>query len=246
MKKLIFAMLLAFSSSLVMAQVSGNSRNPNNDPHKASSASYKPNDNKSNNQKPGQSSSSQHDNKINSGNQNIPMNKPGNQNKPGQPDKPNMNGAAGSHGNPQGGPEMNRPNGNAYGYDHNRPNMPNKPNMDKKMGNPPMPPVNIRPVPPKGMPLSYQEIESFLGHMNLMSFDSRKLSEAKLFIRDRSLMSSQIAQIVRELSFDSNRLAFAKYAYKFCIDPGNYYLVEGTLSFISSKHELRDYISRYY
>ena len=81
--------------------------------------------------------------------------------------------------------------------------------------------------------------------MDLLSFDSRKLDYAKSFIRGRALTAAQIERMVRELTFDSNRLSLAKYAYRYCIDPGNYYKVERALTFLSSKEELRAYIARY-
>lgn len=238
MKKLIFAMLLAFSSSLVMAQAPG--RDPNNDPHKASSASYKPSSSSSaNDKKPGSATAG--------------VNKPGNSNSGSKSNnnlskpngnKPPMDGAGGPGG---AKPSMNKP-GNGPKPPMNKPGYGPKPPMNKPGygPKPPMPPVNVRPVPPMGAPVSYAELESFLRYMNLISFDSRKLSEAKSFIKDKALSASQIALIADKLSFDSNRLSFAKYAFKYCVDPGDYYIVENKLSFSSSKRELRDYINRYY
>lgn len=134
-----------------------------------------------------------------------------------------------------------------HAHGHNRPAY-GKPNYRPGAGKPiyrPMPPINVRPAPPAGRPVSYYELEDFLHYMNLQNFDNRKLNSAKSFVKSKALTAAQIAQISRGLSYDNNRLTFAKYAYRFCIDPGNYYAVEATLSYHHSKQELRAYVSQF-
>lgn len=149
--------------------------------------------------------------------------------KPGKPGTPAPSG----HGRP----------GSGHGYGHAAPA------PGHGYGKPaprPLPPASARPIPPAGRPVAYHELDETIRYMDLLTFDSRKLSYAKSFVRGKALTASQIERMVRELSFDSNRLSLAKYAYRYCIDPGNYYKVERALTFISSKEELRAYIARYY
>ena len=53
---------------------------------------------------------------------------------------------------------------------------------------------------------------------------------------------SQIAQICRQFSFESNRLEFAKYAYSFCIEKHKYYMLNEVFTYDSSKQELNEYL----
>ena len=52
----------------------------------------------------------------------------------------------------------------------------------------------------------------------------------------------QIIQIANLFSFEDNRLEFAKYAYDFCIEPRNYFKVNGIFSFSSNADELSEYV----
>lgn len=220
MKKLMIIVLMALSSSLVFAQAPGASRDPGKDPHKPSSAVSAPN----------HSTSADKATKPAS----APKPAAGKPGKPGTPPPPSGHGVHG-HGGYSGG--------HGYGHGHSAPA------PGHGYGRPaprPLPPASARPIPPAGRPVAYHELDETIRYMDLLTFDSRKLSYAKSFVRGKALTASQIERMVRELSFDSNRLSLAKYAYRYCIDPGNYYKVERALTFISSKEELRAYIARYY
>ena len=228
MKKLMIIVLMALSSSLVFAQAP--SRDPSKDPHKPSSAVSAPN----------HSASADKATKPAS----APKPDAGKPSKPGTP-APSGHGGPGSghgtpgHGAPSGGHGVGPGPGHAapghgpgHGYGRPEPR--------------PIPPASARPIPPAGRTVAYYELEETIHYMELLNFDSRKLSYAKEFVRGRALTAAQIERMVREFSFDSNRLSLAKYAYRYCIDPGNYYKVERALTFLSSKEELRSYIARYY
>ncbi len=224
MKKLMIIVLMALSSSLVFAQAPGASRDPGKDPHKPSSAVSAPNHSTSADKATKPASAPKPD-----------ASKPG---KPGTPPPPSGHGAPG-HGGPSGGHGYGPGHGPGHGA----------PAPGHGYGRPaprPLPPASARPVPPAGRPVAYYELEEKIRYMELLTFDSRQLSYAKSFVRGKALTASQIERMVREFSFDSNRLSLAKYAYRYCIDPGNYYKVERALTFISSKEELRSYIARYY
>ncbi|MGV3630185.1 MAG: DUF4476 domain-containing protein [Bacteroidota bacterium] len=75
------------------------------------------------------------------------------------------------------------------------------------------------------------------------SFDSGKLEKAKSYVSKTTLSAAQIAEISGTFSFDSNRLDWAKYAYQYCYDKQNYFLLKPTFSFSSNYTSLEDYIN---
>jgi hypothetical protein len=74
------------------------------------------------------------------------------------------------------------------------------------------------------------------------SFDNSKLNTAKQVASNNALCVTQIMQICRLFSFDQSKLDFAKYAYHFCVDQNNYFMVNDVFSFSSSKDELQKFI----
>jgi hypothetical protein len=102
-------------------------------------------------------------------------------------------------------------------------------------------PSGNNPIPGTGMHDSFQQ---FLNMLNQESFDSKKLTEAKKYA-DKTMMSSQqITEVAKLFSFDSNRLDWAKYAYKKCYDPANYFLLKPVFSFQSNYRILEEYIEK--
>ena len=77
------------------------------------------------------------------------------------------------------------------------------------------------------------------------TFDSKRLTVAKRIITDNKMSVKQIASICELFTFEANRLEFAKYAYRFCVDPNRYFLLDEVFTYSSSKEELFDYIHRH-
>lgn len=73
-------------------------------------------------------------------------------------------------------------------------------------------------------------------------YDNTRLNVAKQLASDNPLCASQIVEVCNKFSFESNRLAFAKYAYQYCTEQNKYYLVNQALKYESSKRELNEYI----
>ncbi len=73
-------------------------------------------------------------------------------------------------------------------------------------------------------------------------FESSKLAIAKQVISSNCLLSKDVKEIMELFSFESSRLEFAKYAYGFTYDLGNYYIVNQAFSFESSIEELDRFI----
>ena len=74
------------------------------------------------------------------------------------------------------------------------------------------------------------------------SFDSSRLKLAKQIIMSNPMSVNQIMDICKLFSFESNKLDFAKFAYRHCTDKNRYFMLNDVFSFESSKRELRDYI----
>ena len=76
------------------------------------------------------------------------------------------------------------------------------------------------------------------------SFESDMLSIAKQVASNNCLLVNQVIEMVELFGFESSRLEFAKYAYRYTYDVGNYHEVNNAFSFSSSQRELNDYINR--
>ncbi|MEC3877554.1 DUF4476 domain-containing protein [Chryseobacterium salviniae] len=75
-------------------------------------------------------------------------------------------------------------------------------------------------------------------------FDDKKLAFINQQGRHAMFTSEQIAVLVKELSFDKNKLALAKLLFPKCVDKQKYFIVGEALDFESSRRELMDYISK--
>lgn len=75
------------------------------------------------------------------------------------------------------------------------------------------------------------------------SFEETKLSTAKSITASNCLSADQVSAICNLFSFEASKLEFAKYAFKYTIDPKNYFKVNNVFSFDASKDELSKFIS---
>lgn len=73
-------------------------------------------------------------------------------------------------------------------------------------------------------------------------FDETRLSTAKSIIKANCMTSSQIKEICDSFGFEESKLDFAKYAYDYCFDQNNYYVVNETFAFSDSTEELNKHI----
>ncbi|WP_029293548.1 DUF4476 domain-containing protein [Chryseobacterium hispalense] len=89
---------------------------------------------------------------------------------------------------------------------------------------------------------------SFSEFLNVLrknaNFDESKLSMIRQQMRTTMFTAEQITALVKEMSFDKNRLSLAKSMYTKCVDQERYFLVYDAFDFESSKKELMDYISK--
>ncbi|MBL7730825.1 MAG: DUF4476 domain-containing protein [Chitinophagaceae bacterium] len=74
-------------------------------------------------------------------------------------------------------------------------------------------------------------------------YDDDKLTMAKVVLKENWFTADQIKQLTNVFFYDDKKLAFAKYAYDFCTDKGNYYTVAQALYYDNNKKELLNYIA---
>ncbi len=93
--------------------------------------------------------------------------------------------------------------------------------------------------------MSPSEFSKFLGVVNRSSFDSDKAKIIKNQGANNAFSVAQIKTLLKELSFDSDRLSVAKALYATCADPNRYYMLNDAFSFSSSANELMEYTQNY-
>lgn len=73
-------------------------------------------------------------------------------------------------------------------------------------------------------------------------FDNSRLSMAKAALTYNVMSTRQVRDLMRQLTFDRNKLDLAKFALDHCVDPQNYYLLANEFTFDSYAKELLRYI----
>jgi len=63
--------------------------------------------------------------------------------------------------------------------------------------------------------------------------------------RHAMFTSEQISVLVKDLSFDKNKIALAKSLFSKCVDKQKYFVVGDALDFESSRRDLMDFVSNY-
>ena len=73
-------------------------------------------------------------------------------------------------------------------------------------------------------------------------FDSKRLKIAKNYIRTGGVDAWQVAELMKLLTYESNKLELAKFSYHFTQDPENYFMVNRSFTYNSSADKLEDFI----
>ena len=75
------------------------------------------------------------------------------------------------------------------------------------------------------------------------SFSDTKMQLAKQITRGNCLLTSQVLDFMALFSFESQKLEFAKFAYPYTYDQGNYYRINDGFGFESSIRDLEQYLN---
>jgi hypothetical protein len=73
-------------------------------------------------------------------------------------------------------------------------------------------------------------------------FSDTKMSTAKIATKNNCLSSAQVKGICELFSMDDDKLAYAKYAYDYCVDKGNYYTVSEIFSFSTTTDSFNKFL----
>ena len=94
-------------------------------------------------------------------------------------------------------------------------------------------------------PMSNNDFQKLKSSIDSKSFEESKLTIAKQVLNNNCLRTSQVKEIMLLFTFEQSRLDFAKYAYGYTYDIGNYFQVNDAFTFESSIDDLNEYISSY-
>jgi len=92
-------------------------------------------------------------------------------------------------------------------------------------------------------PMSDDQFSDALRSVSSKSFDDEKATVAKQITGSNCLTAEQAKTMMMQLSFDSAKLEYAKFAYDKTYDIGNYYKLNDAFDFSSSVDELDEYIN---
>ncbi len=92
--------------------------------------------------------------------------------------------------------------------------------------------------------MSQADFEAAKRTINESAFEDTKLKTAKSIVSANCVSTDQVIAICNLFTFEDNRLAFAKYAYKHTTDPKNYFKVGNVFTFSSNKDELSEFIEK--
>ncbi len=87
-----------------------------------------------------------------------------------------------------------------------------------------------------------RDFSAALSTIKAQNFEDTQLRTAKQVITANCLNVDQIIQIANTFNFEENKLEFAKFAYDYCIEPRNYFKLNGIFTFSSNVDELSDYV----
>lgn len=89
-----------------------------------------------------------------------------------------------------------------------------------------------------------QTFQQFLSKMKQDAwFDDKKITFINQQGRHAMFTSEQISVLVKDLSFDKNKIALAKSLFSKCVDKQKYFVVGDALDFESSRRDLMDFVS---
>ncbi|MFM7731063.1 MAG: DUF4476 domain-containing protein [Flavobacteriales bacterium] len=80
------------------------------------------------------------------------------------------------------------------------------------------------------------------GSINSKSFEDSKLTLAKQVAKSNCMTAAQVKDVMGLFAFEETKLEFAKYAYDYCYNQGNYYEVNDAFDFESTIEDLNKYL----
>lgn len=121
---------------------------------------------------------------------------------------------------------------------------PNTTRTNKPAPTPTPTPAPVEVAKPAGCvnPVSNDNFQRGLGSVKKASFADEQIKIARQFTKNNCLSVNQILEMMNTFSFEENKLNYAKFAYDFCTEKGNYFQVNDGLTFSSSKDDLNEFL----
>lgn len=95
-----------------------------------------------------------------------------------------------------------------------------------------------------GSVMNNSTFNAFLQVVKTTKFGDDKVSVIKQQLKNTMVTSEQVKALIEALPYDKDRLDVAKFAYRKCVDPNNYFVIYPSFQYQSSAQELREYISK--
>ncbi len=102
---------------------------------------------------------------------------------------------------------------------------------------------NVPPPPPAPMAMDNATFSAALQSIKSSNWDETRLSTAQTIANNNYFTTDQVILICKVFSWEENKLAFAKYAFKRTIDNNNYFKVNTVFSWDDNKKALNDYVT---
>lgn len=93
-----------------------------------------------------------------------------------------------------------------------------------------------------GCYMSTTDINSVVNAVKGETFADDKKMVAKQALKSKCISSDQVVTLLKEYTFEGDKVEMAKYCYDRCSDRDNYYKVNSAFTHSSSKEELNEYI----
>ena len=84
-----------------------------------------------------------------------------------------------------------------------------------------------------------EEFAVFIAHLRAESFSSDRLSLVRTVAADNYFTTAQVATVIREMSFSSDRVDCAVLLYPRVVDQSDFYRTYSAFTFDSSKREVQ-------
>ena len=88
------------------------------------------------------------------------------------------------------------------------------------------------------------DFESAKKSIESKSFSDSRMTVAKQITKGNCLSAEQVRDVTSLFDFESGRLEYAKFAYDYCYDQGNYYKVNDAFEFEMSIDELDEHLNK--
>ncbi len=83
-------------------------------------------------------------------------------------------------------------------------------------------------------PAEKREVTMVVNMMKKMSFDDQRLEAGKVCVTLRPMMADDLLKMAKTFSFDDGRMKFLEYAFAYCVDRENYYIMNECFTFRSN------------